>query len=166
MPRKVMDGLGLAWQNVALNGKSWTVLATDAATRLNPTPKPYSKSVLVLLGGQSDLAETSENNSGAIALADMEAYADAARAAGFDTIVACTIPPAAMISSVDDEAQRVIFNQGIRDSTHWEAVADVGVHPLLQNFNDATYYVDTIHWTAAGATVAAGVIKPVLESVL
>jgi len=88
---------GVPWQNPSVGSTSWTSLFNRA-----PQKGVHSQgvwdwatraelAVLVMNGGTSDYF--GENNTGAQANADEIAYADAARAAGFDYIVNCTTHP-------------------------------------------------------------------------
>lgn len=165
-----MAGRELPCEVPAISGKSWTVLSTTAAQRCHLIARQYEKSVLVLTGGTSDLMPVEanppgENDTGEQALADMEAYANAARAAGFDKIVALTVTPANWWDA-DWDVQRLVMNEGIRQSDAWEVVADVAADPRLQDPMDTDYYYDQLHWTAAGNAVAAEVVAPALDSVL
>lgn len=164
-PAAVMDGLGVPWTISGVSGASWTTLASTVELRTHQYFKPYRNSILVLAGGSSDVSDSGDNDTGAQALADMEAYADAARAAGANYIIACTVTPANIMTG-DGEAQRLILNTGILASNHWEAVVDVAAHPDLDNYSDTTYYSDGAHLTAAGVTVYAGLVRPAVQAAL
>ena len=173
MPAKVMAGRGLPWCNVALGNRSWTVLASGgtgtspATVRLHPLARSYVRSILVMNGGATDIAGGAENDSGAQALADFEAYATAARTAGFDSIIGVTMTTAVVFATGDDDEQRLIYNDGIRASATVDAVADVAAAPELADYTDTTYFdVDQTHWSAAGATVAAAIVGAALDVVL
>jgi hypothetical protein len=167
-PYQTMAGLSkdLPWHNVGVNGTSWTVLQSSAARRSYALAEPYSKAVLVLTGGASDIANAQENNTAAEALADMEAYADAARAAGFDYIIASTVTPSAYFDA-GDEAELLALNEGIRNSDHWEDVADMAAVPELQdNTNLIYFWGDQTHFTDVGAAAAAVPVIEALEAFL
>lgn len=162
-PNRVMESHeGMPWWNVAISGTSWTVLSTTAATRLHPKFVGSTPNVLVLLGGQSDIMD---GDSAATVLADMVAYADAARTAGADHIVACTLPPAALLTAPQDVV-RLAVNDLILESEDFDSVADVAVIPELQDTGDLTYFYDGSHWTAVGADLAAAVVAPVVDAAI
>lgn len=162
---QVMAGRGVAWSNVSVSGFSWSALVPSASARRDPVLGHTSRCVLVLNGGTSDLLV--DHDTAAVALADMEAYADAARAAapGSLRVVACTIPPSTALSA-PDEAQRLVLNPLILASDHWDAVVDLAAVPELADPADTDFYSDGTHWTAAGAAAAAGALDPVLTSQL
>lgn len=161
-PSQMMVGRGIPWANVAINGAAFAALTTTATTRRDPVLASSRRSVIVLLGGEGDLVV---GISGATLYATMQAYAASARTAGARKVIACTIPPSTAFTG-PQEAQRVIANNLILPSSSWDASVDLAANPQLSNAADATYYVDGTHWTAAGATVATGLVGPVLTTVL
>lgn len=163
-PKQAMAGLDVSWETVAVSGISWTGLLTTDQTRLHPRMQ-VPKTILVLNGGQTDLG--TDGDSGATALADLESYVAAARAAALGEVhvIACTIPPGNMMTA-GEETQRQAYNAGILTSDAFDAVADVGAIAQLQDYSNLTYFYDGLHWTAAGAALAAAVVKPLIEAAL
>lgn len=165
MPAAVMNGRGVAWANVSISGQAWSTLAGSASKRCHPLATSHGTSVLILNGGQSDILNTGDDDTAATALADMESYADNARTAGFDTIIACTLPPSTSFDA-DDETQRLALNAAIRTSDSWDEVVDLAANEDLDDASDLTYYSDGLHWTAVAAAAAASSVGAVLDTVL
>ena len=150
------------WTVVARSGRSWTQLAVDAPTRLNPVLQ-WSPAVLIMVGGTSDLLK--EHDTATKALADFVAYAQAARSAGAAAVIVGTVTPATAFSAVQ-EARRVDLNGRIRLNVAgaWDATADLAT--ALPDPSDANFYYDGLHWTERGAAVAAAVVNVVLTPLL
>lgn len=161
-PAQLMAGRSVAWSNVAINGTAVDALAATAPSRRDPVLQHTATSVLVFVGGQSDLVL---NDSAATLLADMEAYANAARAAGADRVVMATIPPATVYTA-PQEAVRVAVNPLILAASAFDEVVDLATATNLTDAANTTYYVDGLHWTTAGAAAAAAAVAPVLDAVL
>lgn len=172
-PAYVMAGTGVPWVTVAVPGDGWYDLTATAATRLWPQARTTGTDVLVLAGGEGDIwnAAPSGQQTGAVAYARLVAYADAARTAGFDAVIACTAPPAgpdvlgtgrptpSEVEALDG------YNALIRGSDEFDAVADVAA--ALPDATDTDLFlIDRTHLTAAGAQVSASVIAPVLAPFL
>lgn len=121
------------------------------------------RTVVLLNGGQQDIG--SENDSAATVLADMESYADTRRAAGWDYVVAYTVPHSTGYTG-PQETVRAALNAAILTSTHWDAVVDLAAIPSMQDASNLTYFSDGTHPTAAGALVMANATIPVLETLL
>ena len=169
-PSKVMTamdaatGLSLWSRNVAVGSAAWHDLALTAVDRLFPYGSVALSTALVMNGGQSDLWD---GESGAQVYAEEVAYAAAARAAGFDVVVAITICPGQY--SEAEEAARLEHNDLLLAdaSGGFDAVVDVAALPELADPTDLTYYDALgIHWTEAGAQIAADAVAPVLQAKL
>lgn len=161
MPSLTMAGRTTPWRNVATTAWSWTQLAANAASRRDPVLQNAGRTLLVLTGGLSDILL--EGNTAAQVLADMEAYAASARAAGADRIIGSTIAPSTALSAPQD-AIRLAANALILASTAWEAAVDIVADSRLQNPANTTYYSDGSHWTAAGAEIATAALSPVVTA--
>lgn len=158
-PALLMVGRVGAWAAVAISAASWTTLATTRTARLGQLGRACTPSVLVMCGGTTDLTD---GDSGATVCADMESYATAARALGFDYVVACTITPSIGFTG-PQETQRLAANVAIRASAGFDAVADLVADSRLATIT-GTYYADGIHWTAAGAAAAAETVGVAVDS--
>ena len=162
-PAQLMATLpGVPWRTVALDGVSWTLLATTAPARLF-SQAVAATSVLVLMGGTSDIYF--EGDSGLKVYQDMRDYAVRARAAGFDKIIGTTITPATWFDDFPNTmpARRVAANAAIlADADHaFDAVADVAAGPTL-SVKSSPAFTDGVHYSVAGAAEAAGIVRPVL----
>jgi hypothetical protein len=158
-PSRVMDGRDATWKVVALNGTSWTTLANDADERARPSG---GYDVLVMAGGFTDLV--GEQDRAREVLADEVAYAEAARARGFDAVVALTIPPSTVIADLGYERERVEHNRLLVESDAFDAVVDIEVDCL--DDPRSSCYSDGTHWTGRGARIVAGLLAPVLDDII
>jgi hypothetical protein len=152
------------WFNVAVGGASWTQLTATRAQRFARIPG-YGYGIWVGCGGTTDLAVELDN--GATLYANYWAYSDAARAAGFSYIIATTITPSTTFDATM-ETNRVAANALILAdaSNKFDAVCDFAADPRLDDPSDTTYYTGGLHFTAAGADVAAELMAPVLAAAL
>jgi hypothetical protein len=173
VPSVLMHGNGVPWHNVAVDGQGWGVLATTQAARLFPQARPSPLlDVLVMVGGWSDIVYDGETGEATHAFA--VAYADAARAAGFDQVICATIPASGPnilglgIPTSTDYERIDAYNALVMADADgdFDAVVDLAVAPL-DDATNATYFLgDKLHFRAAGAAAAAELIRPVLEPFL
>jgi len=162
-PEQVMADRRVVWNNVAISGASWTVLATTAATRLHPLANRNDNTLLVMCGGTADIAA---GDSGATLYADEVAYANAARTAGFDYII-CTTLVGNSGNDAGEETARLNHNSLLLAdaSNAFDAVVDFDVPPI-DDWTDLDYYFDGVHWWVTGAEAAANLMAPALDAVL
>lgn len=153
---------GLSNAVTAIVGTTYAQRAPTYAQRVYSAVVNGNPAVLVDLAGQSDIAT---DVSAAALLATVEAQADATKANGFAAYVVCTVPPSTLYTA-PQEAQRVLYNAALRESAHFDAVADIAAIPQLANPADTTYYSDGLHFTVAGVTLAAPVIAAAISAVL
>lgn len=164
-PARAMEGRPYPGNNVAISGTSWTVLATTVTTRRDVYATAADNTTLVLQGGQADVLA---DDTGATVMADIVSYAQSARTAGFDTVIATTMPPMTPWLSEDQETALAAFNTLLLADAggDFDYVVDLNATALGDN-SDLTYYqADLIHWTAAGAQLAADTISSTLDTVL
>lgn len=182
-PTVVMAGLAVAlgYESphvvVAQSGQSWTLLLNGstpppdaalgwvrpASVRLYPKANMGLTTFLLMCGGTSDVEE---GDTGATIYADMVTYADLARAAGFDRIVAQTITPSTTFSAGEETARAAANVLILADADDaFDAVADCAADPL-DDPADTLYYSDGTHWTALGASTAAALTLTAVESLL
>lgn len=167
-----MTGTGVPFWNVSFSGKSWTALLNGTGC-----PSPAAKytelvtgnvpSIAVLNGGQSDILSDApnENQTGAQAFADLLTYIAAIRALGVDKVIVTTMTP--MGWGTADPARVAEYNNLVRAGhASIDAIVDLAAVPALMNSADTTYYSDTVHYTAAGATVAADAVRPVVMAMV
>lgn len=162
-PIFVMEGLSLPYSVVAVGGQSWTSLAGTAPTRLHPYGGTADTLTLVMTGGSSDILD---GDTGATVMADAVAYADAARAAGFDNVICTTIPPTIAFDTSESDAKDDFNTLLVADAgSDFDAVVDLRVTDL-EDATDSTFYLDGVHWNAAGCEVAGGLAQTALTTVL
>lgn len=163
-PERTMAGTGVLWFNVSVDGWSWTLLANgdgdpDMAppVRRDPYVGQSATAVLVLVGGQGDLLE---GDTAAQIYAQMGAYAESGRTAGFSHVIGTTIPRNSLSNPgvLRPATNALILADG---DTYFDEVVDFDVAPI-DDPNDLTYYLDGLHWAAAGAQAAADLVRPVL----
>lgn len=170
VPPHVMTGKSVPWVNVAKGGHGWYDLTADASTRLHRQARKSGTDILVLFGGEGDLwnASPSGQQSGATVYSRLTTYANAARTAGFDFVLVCTVPPAGpdVLGTgrpSPSEVQALLdYNDLIRlNAGDWDGVIDVAT--VLDDATDQTYFaIDRTHFNATGAQTAADLIRPVL----
>lgn len=146
---------------VADDSEAWGTLDDDLPTRVNHILVRASFSIMILQGGQTDLAlggATAAN-----LLTTVNAYADAARTAGADKIIYTTLPPADVpgFYSSDQNTRRTDHNglaiaQGTTGG-HFDAVVDVA--SLLTY---PTHFADVVHLNAAGAVIFGNAVAPTI----
>ena len=162
-PALVMkDFEGVDAENVAVNGYSWTLLAESAAKRRDPYAKGFA--VLVMVGGTSDVAA---GDDGPTIYADMRSYAESAREAGFDRVIAGTLQPAAG-ESAEQTAAREAANELILDDPDdaFDEVVDLAGTPGLDDPTGPSYYDPIGHPSPEGAARMAEVMKPAVAAAL
>lgn len=167
-PLKLMNGpyRGIPWRNVPIAGTSWTVLGNTVASRTHPYATKARWAILCMCGGTSDL-QAPESNDGPTLYADMASYANGCRTAGYDYIIGTTVTPSTQFLA-SEETARVAANTAIKGNSGapFDAVVDFAGDSRLANPADTTYYADGLHWTAAGAQVAADLMSPALATAL
>lgn len=162
-PDQVMSGRRVQWANVAISGKSWTDLATTAATRTDPLAGYATNTVLVMCGGTSDIHA---GDSGQQLYDEEVAYATARRAAGYTHVIATTLvgnkgnTPEQNQARLDHNAILLADPDGAFD-----AVVDFDVPPL-NDWNNTAIYFDGVHWWSTGAKIAAELMAPTLDALL
>lgn len=156
----------VAWQpgqNIASSGASWTNLATTAYRRLFPYCNTGLTNILVMVGGTSDIGG---GDTGATVYADMWDYADDARTYGINIVIACTITPNSAFTA-GQETERLDANSRIlADALNkFDYEVDMAAAPLNVP-SDILYYGDGVHFTTLGATIAAGMVQTVLNTII
>lgn len=166
MPTLVLADLpGVPGLNISRDTTSWTDLVGSVAWRRNPKAHIGLTTILLMNGGTSDILG---GDTGATLYADEVSYANSARTAGYDLIVAVTLCPN-VNNTGGMETARVDHNTLLLAdaSNAFDAVVDIANLPELDDPADLTYYLPSNpHWTAAGAAAAAGAIVPVVAGLL
>jgi hypothetical protein len=182
-PYLVMTGRTSAFvkpELTCISATSWTKLTLTAAFRSFPHADDGASTLLSMLGGTSDVKE---GDSAATIYAEMKDYAVAARAAGFDKILACTITPSTSFTAGENVERKAVNNLLIGNADGaWEAVVDLasdsslsdpGAPPSgttwygtgnLSDPDNTTYYPSGPDWSAAAAADAAVSIGPAITA--
>jgi lysophospholipase L1-like esterase len=172
MPAQVMTLLpaGLDMKNLGVGGQTTQMMAADAATQVDPlysASRPAS--ILVCWEGTNDLVYgTSPPYDARQAYLHLAAYCRARQRAGFRVVI-CTVLPRGQSSTFS--AARNALNAELR--AHWKSFAD-GLADVAANKTigpagaeaDLTYYRDTVHLTAAGYAIVAGVVAAAVRPLL
>jgi len=172
MPAQVMGLLpaGLDMKNLGVGGQTTRMMAADAGAQVDPlyaAARPAN--ILVCWEGTNDLivggAPPYDARS---AYRHLAAYCAARRRAGFRVVI-CTVLPRGQ-SAAFYEARNAL-NAELR--AHWrsfaDALADVAADKTIGADGaetDATYYRDTVHLTAAGYAIVAGVVADAARGLL
>jgi hypothetical protein len=168
MPSFATDGLGIPWVEVATGGVGWSEF-TDTAQRLYPQIRNRvdAADILIMNGGQGDFIDALLT--GAAAYTAMTNYADAARAQGFDYIIACSMPMMGsnMLGSgrltAPEQAQVAIYNNLINTNSGGHFDRTVDLTSVLNDPLDTTYYqFDQLHLTEAGAELGGLEVRSVI----
>jgi hypothetical protein len=159
-PTVLMADYDIPWANVAIGAESLTDNLVTAPHRTFQKGKTAPVTVLILCDGTADLSLFGgELDTGAEVYADMGAYADAARAAGFDYVIVTTIQD--FNGGAGPESERLAANLLIIEdaSDKFDYVVQLAEDPRLDDSSDATYYhTDQVHPNAAGAVVMAELV--------
>ena len=152
------------YTNSAVGGAAWNGLTKVREFQVKPWATRAAVSILIMNGGTTDIAVGA---TGADTYAAMGSYATWATSNGYDYVIGTTITPDTAFSG-PQETERLACNTAIMAdaSNYFDAQVDFMTDSRLTDAADTTYYTGGIHWTAAGAGVAASVMKPTLASVL
>ena len=147
-----------------ISGNAWTQFAKWYQHQIIPQANMAAKTCLVMCGGTTDIVQ---GRTGALTYADMQTIAVAAKAAGWDFVVACTLTPSVSITAGALETERLALNTLITTNSGgtFDGFAEHSTSPLNDHTN-TTYYSDGIHWTTTGASTAAGLVVPALTATL
>ena len=166
-PARVMSGRGVPWTVTAVGASSWTAFSCSAAaTRTHIYGPMADRSILVMAGGTTDLTD---GDTGAQAFADAISYADAARTAGFDRVIALTIPPStALLNTEPLETARTDHNTlMVADAgSDFDAIVDLSDDPDFEDATSTYFSVDETHFSIKGARAAARLLAPHIETAL
>lgn len=165
-PGLAVAGKGVPYAVAAIDGAGWYVLTNTKTKRLHPLFNQFRNSVLMMNGGTADMSVG--GTTAAVILETMRAYAQAARDAGCDVVVAYTITTYTGITGPVNairNALNALILANVGDPAYWEFAVDMAGDPGFQNPAGANFY-DGLHYSAAGHAAAAAVISPVLDKAL
>lgn len=167
--------LGLDWKivNVGVSGQELDDMESDAAASIDTLfDAGNAANVVVCFGGTNDFYF---NASTATVQTRFQTYCESRQSAGW-RVVACTmlprgdfagtstLPGDAAAQEAEFESRRATFNTWL--SANWrtfaDALADLAADTNLGDDGDedsGTYYQDTVHPTAAGMAIIAGIVE-------
>ena len=140
--------------NGAINGTTMDTRSATVASRIDQHAPRYSQSVCIFSNGQ---AEIQADEAGADIQAEEETYAAARRSAGFDYVIASTMPPIIVEESPGEygitaaqELERQAYNTALRASDAYDALIDLDADPLFSTWTTDGYNVDGAHFSDEG----------------
>jgi len=157
-----LTGVGVTRKvrNMGVSGIRIDQMVSNFPTRIAPFySSARGKNIIVLWEATNALAAS---QSAPTVRGHYQAYLALAAAAGFEVIVATTLPSTVLLTG-SKETERVALNADL--VANWASygfagIADVAAHPNLQNAADTTYYSDGTHPNATGY----GVIEPIIRT--
>ena len=150
--------------NPAVGGASWTYLLRTMPERVAKYFKTSPNTILIMLGGTSDIY--TDNDTAQKVYDDHAAYAVAARAAGADYIICCTITPSDIFSAGQEIIRAAANVKILADaSVAFNAVCNIAAVSGLDNYASA-YYSDALHFSITGAQLCADTIAPYITAAL
>lgn len=161
--------------NLANSGFTTPVLTARAQSLIDPLLNlevPNQRRVLLVWEITNDLSSLTQTDAGA--LANIQAYCTARKAAGWKVILATCLPRNPTGINTSFETYRLSVNASIRAnavSGGWaDAIADIGNDSTIGAmgaYTNTTYYNgDGIHLTAAGHAIAATYITSALAGII
>lgn len=170
-PNRLMANYpGIPWQNASIGGHGWGDLTTDVATRLFPLARTRAGciDILIMSGGQGDIYQ--DGQTGEQTYDRAVVYANNARAKGFDIVIATTMPAVGPDAAfpVGTNAAFTDHNLMMMDDPDeaFDRVVDWHTHHILSFSDPLAFESDQIHFKTTTATLAASLVKPVLDDVL
>lgn len=178
--------LGPSWRGISQesSGRNTSEIIASAATVFDPSwQASYGNTVFVFMEGinsmcyrDADAVHTTTNKTIAEELALWHTLCDARRTRGWGRIVVCTLPAGNEATrnaeAIADgyaswDAKRQAFNAllAANYTDFADDLADIGADPVLgdvANCSDGINYVNGLHWTALGNSIAAGILADTL----
>ena len=170
-PNVVAAGLGknVLTYNVGREFATTAQLVTNiASTVTNYYNSNYAKNVLVAFEVRNDIC--TGGASPTTAYNNLVSLAQAAKAANFTVVIGTSPTPSAGCTtqqSTDIATVNTNIRANIVATGYVDAVADLAANACIADNANAThncYNADQIHWSDAGAIVAAGIVLPILNS--
>lgn len=155
---------GVGWKNVSQAGADVAALTVSVGRRRVAEKANMALSVVfVLCEGTSDCANN--NHTGLQMYDEQVVYANARRAEGYNIIVGCTLVRSEALMSAADNTERLDFNTRLLAdaSGAFDDVADFAVNATLADYTNNANYPDDIHFSVSAASVAGGIMVPVLD---
>lgn len=158
-----INGQGLNYVYPVAPSNTFGTLTADAVTRVDPVLANSGTKYLVIFAGTNDIFLNS--TSGANTWLLLKAYIEARIAAGWSAANICVVTM--LPRQGQHESDRTAYNSAIRSNqaTYGYKIADVAANSTIGDAgdeNNTTYYLDTIHPTAAGHVIIQGIISAAL----
>jgi lysophospholipase L1-like esterase len=169
-PYQTITSLGgsYTWHNTGVAGRSFAAIIAAAAAEVDTKIVAGKKNILLVCGGTNDLYPNGTSGTAASVEANVQTYVAARKAAGWNKVLATTLTAMDPVGvDPDCEAQRLIYNQWLRDNyaTFADGLVDPGGDATIgdvANCGNATFFTDRLHLTTAGFAIWAGLAKTAL----
>lgn len=175
-PRVVntINGNGAAVYNVSVPGSTINTCYTQRAQITGRYDSSYSKNVSVIFAGTNDLDNRASGTivgyGTTIWTTYTLPYIQAMQAAGFTRVIVGTAIARTWIGSaqdkIDKEAERLVYNQLIRDNAafYGYTLLDFAYLPQMSVSTNTTYFVDGVHPTRLGYNVMGTYAAPIIAA--
>jgi lysophospholipase L1-like esterase len=150
------------WYNLGYGGFTLTQLNGIYSTNIAPLISRHTGTcTAVVFAGTNDIVG---NATGAATIAQLTTLCNAIKATkpGIRVVVVTCLPRTAITAGRETERQAYNSSMISGFSAYADALVQVHTDANLANPANTTYYADGSHLTAAGAAIAAGLIRPSL----
>jgi lysophospholipase L1-like esterase len=166
-PTVLANNIDAAWDvtNTAVTGRNIQQMIDAAPASVDVLYGGSGQTnIIVILGGSNDVAT---GTSSSTILSRLATYVSDRRAVGWSSgtsrIAFGTIPPNGGLSGAQETVRQTV-NTALRANAggiYGDILVDFAADPRLDDALDTTYYFegDRLHWTAAGAAVAAELVE-------
>lgn len=152
-----------AMLKVAKAGRLVDDMQANAVTRIDNelAARSYQRELAVLWGGSNDINQVVAT--AATVQADIASWVAGRKTAGIHTIVLTTLPRVDF--DAGEETMRQAVNSWILSGgSGADTVVDVNTDARLADPNDAAYFADGVHLTAAGYAIIAAKVKTATDA--
>ena len=153
--------------NYGVSGQTTAQMVTDGVAQIDSRYiTGVSKNVVVAWEITNDLKLGADR---ATAYANMVAYCQARKNAGFSVVLLTILPRTQVGLPETFEADRIAINDLIKANyaSYASAVADVAADSRIGDYGDSddtTYYSDGVHMTEAGYAIVAGIVATTIQA--
>jgi lysophospholipase L1-like esterase len=166
-PTVLENSIDAAWDvaNTAVTGRNIQQMIDAAPASVDVLYGGSGQTnIVVILGGSNDVAT---GTSSSTILSRLATYVSDRRAVGWSSgtsrVAFGTIPPNGGLSGAQETVRQTV-NTALRANAggiYGDILVDFAADPRLDDALDTTYYFegDRLHWTAAGAAVAAELVE-------
>lgn len=156
-----MTGRSEPWSLVLVGGTTYPDRLATAPHKIDGQLRAHTDATIIDNGGYSDIEDDAV--SAATLLTRHQTYVAARKAAGCSRYVASTLPDNTTLSAPEKVVMED-FNDLLRAADHYDDLVDLAAVPELSDASNTTYFSDGLHFTAAGAAIAADAITAVLDA--